>query len=428
MCSEAITGGQPDRPASDHRTHLTHDLTSSLLHDAEQNILETHESHFSVIPVGSYNEIRENCLTIKDTEELRTIFLINCGATENVRDLCGLNDNVRLVIIDSHRPIWHGYHNDLDNATLVLLDRDDPVPKRLIPDYSPLDEHLRMGEDVYLRQLRGNHEDEDEDEDEGSQPSTSQGEGLPRGERPSKRRKTSLSDEEKKRRGQLLDYYSEQSGYGKPSALLLYDLASQLNLDQGQGCAWLGILGLTDQLVHQRIDAKDYDRWSKYLSLQVQQRQQARPLEESAVANGGSSIRHDTLTVAKVQDLRLTLLRHWTLMDAMLHSSYTASRMQTWGEKGRANVKLLLAKMNIPLPQSTASFSTMAQKHRDTLISQLKGHGPDFGLNVTSLLVEGFELRFKSDVRISATDMVLMMTMELGRPRVDQEEARMGFQ
>lgn len=90
--------------------------------------------------------------------------------------------------------------------------QDDPVPKRLIPEYSPLDEHLRMGEDVYLRQVRGDQEDDEEDEEEGgSQPSTSQGEGG-RGGRASKRRKMSLSDEEKKRRGQLLDYYSEQSG------------------------------------------------------------------------------------------------------------------------------------------------------------------------------------------------------------------------
>ena len=317
-----------------------------------QNILETHESHFSIIPVGSYNEIRENCQSIKDTEELRTIFLINCGATENARDLCGLNENVRLVVIDSHRPIWHGYHNDLDNGTLVLLDKDDPVPRRLIPDYSPLDEHLRMGEDVYLRQVRGDHDDEgdDDEEEEGSQPSTSQGGGEGRG-RASKRRKTSLSDEEKKRRGLLLDYYSEQSGYGKPSALLLYDLASQLNLDHGGLCAWLGILGLTDQLVHQRIDLRDYERWIKYMNTQIQQRQQGlRPLEESALVNG-SSIRHDTLTVAKINDLRLTLLRHWSLMEALVNSGYTASRMQTWGEKGKANVKLLLAKMNIPLPQ-----------------------------------------------------------------------------
>lgn len=37
--------------------------------------------------------------------------LLNCGATEDVRSLCDLPTNIRIVIIDHHRPIWHG-HND----------------------------------------------------------------------------------------------------------------------------------------------------------------------------------------------------------------------------------------------------------------------------------------------------------------------------
>lgn len=47
--------------------------------------------------------------------------------------------------------------------------------------------------------------------------------------------------------------------------------------------------------------------------------------------------------------------------------------------------------------QSTASFSNMSSKYRDTLTSQLQSHGPDFGLNINSLLVEGFELRYKNN-------------------------------
>jgi hypothetical protein len=40
-------------------------------------------------------------------QEFKTVFLINCGATVNVRDKCGLygQDNVRIIIIDSHRPV-----------------------------------------------------------------------------------------------------------------------------------------------------------------------------------------------------------------------------------------------------------------------------------------------------------------------------------
>ena len=70
----------------------------------------------------------------------------------------------------------------------------------------------------------------------------------------------------------------------------------------------------------------------------------------------------------------------------------------------------------------------MAPRHRERLPKLLEHHGGDFGLNMRSLLVEGFELRYKSDVRLSASDVVMVVTMMLGRPRVDKEEAKMRFQ
>lgn len=141
--------------------------------------------------------------------------------------------------------------------------------------------------------------------------------------------------------------------------------------------------------------------------------------------------------------------------------------MQTWTEKGRANTKLMLAKMSIPPDQSNAYFSefytmiglssmncmvwskplivwskhltchttvllplavNMKSQHRESLSRRLQDHGPNFGLNMRSLMVEGFEIRFKSCIRLSASDMVAMMTVTLGMPREDAVEAKMGFQ
>lgn len=39
------------------------------------------------------------------------------------------------------------------------------------------------------------------------------------------------------------------------------------------------------------------------------------------------------------------LFRHWTLYDAMYHSSYVASKLGIWKEKGRQRLTGLLAKM-----------------------------------------------------------------------------------
>jgi hypothetical protein len=43
------------------------------------------------------------------------------------------------------------------------------------------------------------------------------------------------------------------------------------------------------------------------------------------------------------------LFRHWTLYDAMYHSSYVASKLGIWKERGRKRLTGLLAKMGFVL-------------------------------------------------------------------------------
>lgn len=63
--------------------------------------------------------------------------MINCGATEDIRTLCSLNPMVRVIVVDSHRPIWHGHRNSHD--VLVVVDHDDPVPIDSIPEPQDLE-------------------------------------------------------------------------------------------------------------------------------------------------------------------------------------------------------------------------------------------------------------------------------------------------
>ncbi len=73
---------------------------------------------------------------------------INCGAIESVRDRCGLAPSVRVIVIDSHRPVWHGYNVEANDNDVVVLDDDDPVPIQEVPVWS----------DVYEQ---GQEDDED---------------------------------------------------------------------------------------------------------------------------------------------------------------------------------------------------------------------------------------------------------------------------
>ena len=69
-------------------------------------------------------------------QDVRTAILINCGAAEDVRSLLGLLDrpNVRVVIVDSHRPICHLNNVDSpEDCVAVLLDESEGTAKADIP-------------------------------------------------------------------------------------------------------------------------------------------------------------------------------------------------------------------------------------------------------------------------------------------------------
>ena len=65
-------------------------------------------------------------------------------------------------------------------------------------------------------------------------------------------------------------------------------------------------------------------------------------------ANGTTNpnaINPDDLSVRATEELRFMLFRHWTLYDAMYHSSYVAGKLGIWKERGRKRLTGLLAKM-----------------------------------------------------------------------------------
>jgi len=49
------------------------------------------------------------------------------------------------------------------------------------------------------------------------------------------------------------------------------------------------------------------------------------------------------------QELKLMLMRHWTLYDSMCNSNYMVSKMELWKEQGRKKLNILLATMGISL-------------------------------------------------------------------------------
>ncbi len=58
--------------------------------------------------------------------------------------------------------------------------------------------------------------------------------------------------------------------------------------------------------------------------------------------------------------MRLALLRHWTLYEALLYANYVAVRMHTYNDAGRVKLEDLLVNMGVPLAQSKHSYSAPA--------------------------------------------------------------------
>ena len=58
-------------------------------------------------------------------QDLQTLILINCGATEDVAKLLGLQESVRVIVIDSHRPFHHNLNDPNDRAILAFCNPSD---------------------------------------------------------------------------------------------------------------------------------------------------------------------------------------------------------------------------------------------------------------------------------------------------------------
>ena len=81
----------------------------------------------------------------------------------------------------------------------------------------------------------------------------------------------------------------------------------------------------------------------------VQQYHQAHALSATDTITRPHMSLHELGVRRVVDDFRFALLRHWTLYDAMRHSTYVAVRLQTWTDSGQRKLQELLARMGFLL-------------------------------------------------------------------------------
>ena len=413
---------------------------------------------FSAYPVSGYQELQNLGEKLPKDGQNRSIVLINCGGTENVKELLGasppalerrmrgrparltardefqksrrspspqpptvtgLPEGTRVFVFDSHRPL------DLENTRSdnrdVLVLRDEREGEETFPepdsDYGDSDQDS----DDDSEEDESDEDDGDEDEDDGDKENAGDAENVNE-DGASKKSSKRKREEERRAAGvpsprarrlrrqqkqlERVAYYSRGSFYGRAAGLLMYDIAHDTHKDSldKHFPLWLAIVSLTDQYVHQRLSHESYTAGVMELATQVSNLPGAdaptsRVLEEGTVVRAFEDRR-----VQYSEEFRFTLLRHWSLYEAMLHSGYVATRMQTWREVGRASLHSLLAHLGIPLEACKQRYTHMSPEHLKQLADKLEEHGPSHGLDDLKFWSFSYSHGFK--IKLVAADVV----------------------
>ena len=140
---------------------------------------------------------------------------------------------------------------------------------------------------------------------------------------------------------------------------------------------WLAILGLTHQYVTSRISRDEYD---KYQAIYHDEVARLNPAPPAALGDDLKAAGADDHAVYASDEFRFMMFRHWTLYDAMYHSSYVASKLGIWKERGRKRLTGLLAKMGFSIPETQQPWQHMAKDLKESLRGKLEELAPEYGL------------------------------------------------
>ena len=116
----------------------------------------------------------------------------------------------------------------------------------------------------------------------------------------------------------------------------------------------------------------------------------------------------------KEKEFRFMLFRHWSLYESIYHSTYVASKLGIWREKGRQKLQNLLAKMGFSLAEAHQPYVHMNVDLRKDIYLRLEDNAVAYGL--TNLTYRSFHRNYGFKCILSATDVVYSLTALLEAP------------
>ncbi|CAK5279352.1 unnamed protein product [Mycena citricolor] len=347
---------------------------------------------YRIIPVSGVSDLERERDELLELTELHTLVLLNMGSILDLPSeewFGAFHAGVTVHVIDSARPynlssLFGGGDNReriqiWDDGGADELEEERKAWEALTyeppPDSDEEDEEL-------------DNEDEDDNEAEGEDEEYEQTSGKRRslgdGERVSGKRQR-LDKENRPRRMthdeydahslRLEKHYMAGTWHGQSAAGTIFILASHLDRVDND-LLWLAILGLTFQYTTSRIPRTTYDNLHQLYHDEVFR---LNPVPTDG-ENGLIGLNPDDLSVRTTEELRFMLFRHWNLYDAMLHSSYVASKLGIWKERGRKRLSGLLAKMGFSILQTQQPYPHMDMDLKKSLTEKLSDIAPEYGM------------------------------------------------
>ncbi|KAF7359316.1 Cell division control protein 45 [Mycena sanguinolenta] len=345
---------------------------------------------YRIIPVSGVSELEKVRDELVMVSELHTLILINMGAILDLPSeewFGGFSTNMSVHVIDSARPqnlsslFGGGEAGDRivvwDDGSADKLEEERKAWEALTYEPLPDSDDESDADSEEERPRDDDDDEEDYEQNAGKRRSLGEGDRTPgKRQRVDKERPRRMTrDEHEAYSARLEKHYMGGTWHGQSAACTIYILATVLERVDNE-LLWLAIMGLTFQYTTSRISRDTYDTYHSAYRDEVFRLNPQPPAGENAMISSNP----DDLSVRATEELRFMLFRHWTLYDAMLHSSYVAGKLGIWKERGRKKLTGLLAKMGFSILQTQQPYSHMDMDLKKTLVEKLDEIAPQYGL------------------------------------------------
>jgi len=317
-----------------------------------QHLLHCEHVLYTVLPVTSKQALED--AYNQHRSDIKNIILINCGAGLDLVDILQPPEDAIFYLIDTMRPFEvRNVYNGVQ-IKIIVLQNELGMEQKIVPEFDDIFDEDEEGDEE-----KENEDGEGEDDDESNEGSDEEY----RRKRGKRRRydneyveKMHKKREWEKKRSKVLFEYYKYTYHRCSSSMVLFDLAWKTAKDNND-LLWWCIVGVSDQYVNARIDNDLYTRYIVDLHSHVL-RHNHRPNAQSSTSNG-DDLSVNCLKITQIDDLNMTLLRHWSILESINHSIDLSCLFKMWTNKGKKKLNEFLADLGLPLTECKQKYAYM---------------------------------------------------------------------